>query len=82
MGVVRNPACCVAKAFELGFDPLDCASGRALDRAAPMALQKIDEQLWRTAGDTRERLELYAAWLIEQALDGRSNSSKSQAGTR
>jgi cobaltochelatase CobN len=35
-----------------------------------MALQKIDEQLWRTAGDTRERLELYAAWLIEQALDG------------
>ncbi|HCT05394.1 MAG TPA: cobaltochelatase subunit CobN, partial [Pseudomonas sp.] len=60
----------LAKAFELGFDPLDCALAEPWTGRRPLVLQKIDPQLWRTAGDTRERLELYAARLIEQALEG------------
>ncbi|KJZ55847.1 cobaltochelatase subunit CobN [Pseudomonas marginalis] len=60
----------LAKAFDLGFDPLDCALAEPWTGRRPEVLQKIDAQLWRTAGDTRERLELYAARLIEQALEG------------
>ncbi len=60
----------LAKAFDLGFDPLDCALAEPWTGRRPDVLQKIDTQLWRTAGDTRERLELYAARLIEQALEG------------
>ncbi|TFF06870.1 cobaltochelatase subunit CobN [Pseudomonas sp. BCA14] len=60
----------LAKAFELGFDPLDCALAEPWTGRRPEVLQKIDAQLWRTAGDTRERLEVYAARLIEQALEG------------
>ncbi len=60
----------LAKAFELGFDPLDCALAEPWTGPRPLVLQKIDGQMWRTAGDTRERLELFAARLIEQALEG------------
>ncbi|MCT6962736.1 hypothetical protein M1742_24685, partial [Salmonella enterica subsp. enterica serovar Typhimurium] len=60
----------LAKAFELGFDPLDCALAEPWTGRCPEVLQTIDPQRWRTAGDTRERLELYAARLIEQALAG------------
>ncbi|PIB60436.1 cobaltochelatase subunit CobN [Pseudomonas sp. 2822-17] len=60
----------LAKAFELGFDPLDCALAEPWTGRRPAVLQSIDAQLWRTAGDTRERLELYAARLIDQALEG------------
>ncbi|SDU93704.1 cobaltochelatase subunit CobN [Pseudomonas mucidolens] len=60
----------LAKAFELDFDPLDCALAEPWTGRRPEALQKIDSQLWRTAGDTRERLELYATSLIEHSLEG------------
>lgn len=60
----------LAKAFELGFDPLDCALAEPWTGRRPEVLRTLDAQLWRTAGDTRERLELYAARLIEQALEG------------
>ena len=60
----------LAKAFELGFDPLDCALAEPWTGRRPEVLRALDVQLWRTAGDTRERLELYAARLIEQALEG------------
>ncbi|WP_028682876.1 cobaltochelatase subunit CobN [Pseudomonas chlororaphis] len=58
----------LAKAFELGFDPLDCALAEPWSGRRPQVLQGISEQLWRTAGDTRERLELFAGQLIEAAL--------------
>ncbi|UQS88837.1 cobaltochelatase subunit CobN [Pseudomonas chlororaphis subsp. piscium] len=58
----------LAKAFELGFDPLDCALAEPWSGRRPQVLQDISEQLWRTAGDTRERLELFAGQLIEAAL--------------
>ncbi|AZD30425.1 cobaltochelatase subunit CobN [Pseudomonas chlororaphis] len=60
----------LAKAFELGFDPLDCALAEPWSGRRPQVLQGISEQRWRTAGDTRERLELFAGQLIEAALSG------------
>ncbi|MCB2252520.1 cobaltochelatase subunit CobN [Pseudomonas chlororaphis] len=60
----------LAKAFELGFDPLDCALAEPWSGRRPQVLQALSEQLWRTAGDARERLELFAGQLIEAALQG------------
>ncbi|MBT2298270.1 cobaltochelatase subunit CobN [Pseudomonas fluorescens] len=60
----------LAKAFALGFDPLDCALAEPWTGACPDALRGISDEPWRTAGDTRERLELFAGQLIEQALEG------------
>lgn len=60
----------LSKAFELGFDPLDCELAEPWLAAKPDALLAISTDPWRTAGDTRERLELYAAWLIEQVISG------------
>lgn len=59
----------LSKAFALGFDPLDCDLGQAWEGARPQVLQALGSDSWRTAGDTRERLERYAARLIEQTLD-------------
>ncbi|QKZ05559.1 cobaltochelatase subunit CobN [Pseudomonas eucalypticola] len=58
----------LARALELGFDPLDCDLGDPWEGARPACLQAMGDDSWRTAGDTRERLELFAAQLIEQAL--------------
>jgi cobaltochelatase CobN len=58
----------LAKAFELGFDPLDCALAELWTGPCPIELQQLNDELWRTAGDTRERLELFAARLIAQTL--------------
>lgn len=60
----------LAKAFELGFDPLDCALAEPWTGVRPEALVEISAEPWRTTGDTRERLELFAGQLIEQALAG------------
>ncbi|MCY1403672.1 Aerobic cobaltochelatase subunit CobN [compost metagenome] len=59
----------LAKAFDLGLDPLDCDLGQAWEGARPAGLQAVHDDSWRTVGDTRERLEKYALRLIEQALD-------------
>ncbi|MBU0526836.1 MAG: cobaltochelatase subunit CobN [Gammaproteobacteria bacterium] len=59
----------LAKAFELGFDPLDCALAEPWTGPRPVELQSLNEEAWRTAGDTRERLELFAAQLIAQTLN-------------
>ncbi|KGU82733.1 cobaltochelatase subunit CobN [Pseudomonas mediterranea] len=61
----------LSKAFDLGFDPLDCALADPWADDRPEALRQVSDEPWRTAGDTRERLELFAASLIEQALQGR-----------
>ncbi|WP_283190578.1 cobaltochelatase subunit CobN [Pseudomonas sp. PMCC200344] len=58
----------LAKAFTLGFDPLDCALAEPWIGPRPIELQTLTDEAWRTAGDTRERLELFATHLIEQAL--------------
>lgn len=60
----------LAKAFELGFDPLDSDLGQAWSGPRPASLQALLQGVWRTCGDTRERLELFALQIIEQALQG------------
>jgi cobaltochelatase CobN len=59
----------LSKSFELGFDPLNCELSEPWIGPRPAALLDISAEPWRTAGDARERLEFYAAWLIEQVLD-------------
>ncbi|EJM86785.1 cobaltochelatase, CobN subunit [Pseudomonas sp. GM74] len=59
----------LAKAFGLGFDPLDCTLADPWTGPRPEPLLLISNETWRTAGDTRERLELFAAQLISDALN-------------
>nr|WP_180205446.1 cobaltochelatase subunit CobN [Pseudomonas sp. SbOxS1]NYU05547.1 cobaltochelatase subunit CobN [Pseudomonas sp. SbOxS1] len=59
----------LAKAFELGFDPLDCALAEPWTGPRPNALLSLGDEPWRTTGDTRERLELFATQLISQTLN-------------
>jgi cobaltochelatase CobN len=58
----------LSKAFMLGLDPLDCDLAAPWLGARPAALSTLTDQPWRTAGDTRERLELFAARLIDRVL--------------
>jgi cobaltochelatase CobN len=60
----------LAKALVLGFDPLDCDLGQNWAGPRPALLQPVSEAPWRTFGDSRERLELLALQVIEQALGG------------
>ncbi|MGV8917643.1 MAG: cobaltochelatase subunit CobN [Pseudomonas sp.] len=62
----------LSKTFELGFDPLDCELSEPWTGSRPAALLEISAEPWRTKGDARERLELYAAQLIERVLLGDS----------
>jgi cobaltochelatase CobN len=66
----------LSDAFGLGFDPLNCVLGDPWTGPTPLALHEVSEESWRTVGDTRERLELYAARLIETALSA-ANANKS-----
>jgi cobaltochelatase CobN len=59
----------LGKCFALAFDPLDCVLGEPYAGPRPAALQAVSLEPWRTLGDTRERLELYATGLIERTLD-------------
>ncbi|HMA51246.1 MAG TPA: cobaltochelatase subunit CobN, partial [Magnetospirillaceae bacterium] len=58
----------LAKDLGLGFDPLDCAMGDAWTGAKPEVLADLDDQPWRSLGDTVERLELLSQALISGAL--------------
>ncbi len=60
----------LARALALGFDPLDCELGEPWQGPRPQWLANLDDAPWRTAGDTRERLEILSARLIEQTLAG------------
>ncbi|MFD0917733.1 cobaltochelatase subunit CobN [Pseudahrensia aquimaris] len=51
-----------------GFDPLDCDMGKAWEGARPEALASVDDGLWRSNGDTVERLELLATALVSGEL--------------
>ncbi|MCF5227834.1 cobaltochelatase subunit CobN, partial [Pseudomonas syringae] len=60
----------LSKAFALGFDPLDCELAEPWAGERPATLLAVSTDPWRTAGDARERLELYAAALIEGVMAG------------
>ena len=60
----------LALGFGLTFDPLDCDLGAPCETLRPAALAAVTGEPWRTQGDSRERLELFAQQTIEQALAG------------
>ncbi|MCL6305809.1 cobaltochelatase subunit CobN [Pseudomonas syringae] len=60
----------LSKALELDFDPLNCELAEPWTGPRPAALQALSSDPWRSAGDARERLELYAAILIERVTQG------------
>ena len=62
----------LARAMLLGFDPLDCELGEPWQGPRPALLADLECGPWRTAGDTRERLEVLSVQLIEQTLAGDS----------
>jgi cobaltochelatase CobN len=47
-----------------GFDPLDGDLGAAWEGPRPEPLAAVSDAPWRTAGDTVERIELLAAWMV------------------
>ncbi len=46
------------------FDPLDCAMGAAWGGPRPETLALMSDEVWRSNGDTVERLELLASALV------------------
>lgn len=55
----------LADDFGLDFDPLDCVMSDPWTGERPAALQALSEDVWRSAGDTVERLEMLAALLVD-----------------
>ena len=51
--------------FAMDFDPLDCAMAEAWDGPKPERLAEVSGDIWRTNGDTVERLEMLAMTLVE-----------------
>lgn len=62
----------------LGFDPLDCDMGQAWSGPRPAALENTDD-LWRSAGDTIERLEALALALVKADAPCDPQWSRAQA---
>lgn len=50
--------------MELEFDPLDCDMAAAWTGLKPDALAAVSDDVWRSTGDTVERLELLASSLV------------------
>ncbi|MCT8265747.1 cobaltochelatase subunit CobN [Afifella sp. JA880] len=55
----------LADDFELRFDPLDCVLHERWEGKRPKLLADLTDAAWRTNGDTVERLEIFAAALVE-----------------
>ncbi len=55
----------LAEDMEMGFDPLDCAMGDAYDGPRHKALKAASGDVWRSLGDTIERLEWISGRLVE-----------------
>lgn len=59
----------LATDFEFDFDPLDCDMSQTWAGLKPDILAALDTDTWRSTGDTVERLELYAAHLLDEGDD-------------
>ena len=57
----------LARDLALDFDPLDCDMAAPWLGLRPAVLNNVSDDSWRSAGDTRERLELLALQLIDVA---------------
>ncbi|GLV22776.1 cobaltochelatase subunit CobN [Sphingobium sp. TomMM35A] len=55
----------LADDLALGFDPIDCGMGRPWTGPRPQILADTTPDVWRSTGDTVERLELYAMQLLD-----------------
>ncbi|MFI8381083.1 cobaltochelatase subunit CobN [Pseudomonas sp. NPDC079086] len=55
----------LASDLQLAFDPLDCDMAAPWQGPRPALLAGLSDEAWRSAGDTRERLELLALRLID-----------------
>ncbi|GLV26689.1 cobaltochelatase subunit CobN [Sphingobium sp. Cam5-1] len=55
----------LADDLALAFDPIDCGMGVPWEGPRPEVLGGLTMDLWRSTGDTVERLELYAMQLID-----------------
>ena len=55
----------LASDLQLDFDPLNCEMAEPWTGPRPEPLQALSADVWRSTGDTRERLELLALGLIE-----------------
>jgi len=51
-----------------GFDPLDCAMSKPWAGPKPDVLRAVSDDLWRTNGDTVERIELLAIELVSERM--------------
>ncbi|MBT4490462.1 MAG: cobaltochelatase subunit CobN [Rhodospirillaceae bacterium] len=59
----------MAADFGFTFDPLDCPMGDVWEAAKPKVLQEIlPDTIWRSHGDTVERLEELAARLVDDRM--------------
>lgn len=67
----------IATDLSLAFDPLDCEMAASWNGPTPDVLRNVSSDLWRTFGDTVERIELIAARLVAGEMgcpDGWSNA--------
>ncbi|ATG48687.1 cobaltochelatase subunit CobN [Celeribacter ethanolicus] len=77
-GKGRNASLIRAIALDLGlnFDPLDCDMAQAFGDERPECLIQTSADIWRTHGDTVERIELYSAQLLDEGLDAPGPASQ------
>lgn len=77
-GKGRNASLIRAIALDLGlnFDPLDCDMTQACGDERPECLIQTSADIWRTHGDTVERIELYSAQLLDEGLDAPGPASQ------
>ncbi|WP_434289423.1 cobaltochelatase subunit CobN [Celeribacter sp. SCSIO 80788] len=77
-GKGRNASLIRAIALDLGlnFDPLDCDLAQAFGDERPECLIETSADIWRTHGDTVERIELYSAQLLDEGLDAPGPASQ------
>ncbi|MEM9522736.1 MAG: cobaltochelatase subunit CobN [Pseudomonadota bacterium] len=59
----------LAADLKLEFDPLDCDMAAVWDGPKPGLLERVGQTLWRSAGDTVERLEALALALVRGEED-------------
>ncbi|WP_414445061.1 cobaltochelatase subunit CobN [Burkholderia sp. 22PA0106] len=73
----------LARDLQLGaaFDPLAADWAAAWDGPRPAELLEVDATPWRHAGDTRERLELFAQRLVAGLDDGLAVAGGGDDGT-
>ncbi|MDE0764836.1 MAG: cobaltochelatase subunit CobN [Amylibacter sp.] len=62
--------------LNMNFDPLDCLMGAAYHGPKPQVLKSIISDIWRTNGDSIERIETLAADLLDGATIGDWPKSK------